>query len=317
MIYSDLKEILVAHGYEISELYAYTYGCGVLESIDWIHKDTGKWLLVCVQPTDEYEKELEALPDGTEIEWDDTKLEVTGVALESVFVTESGFMDNSKDGILLKDKNIKERYKLLDAISGDEGMSCYYTHGMEYLETAIFAQTKPFEHEINILKAHMENLERIKTEFWPVLEKYDFFQEYSSLFSITEKGYSKDCSDPTVVFRFKYPGMGGVIAFYTDCLDGRLKLSNLKEFPENFEEWLTKDFMCYCGETCLEYKYLFDPDYIAGTSYTNFWKIAQGLDDYDKGYKSKEWLKKLSFEGLPMKDNQYLKDRYDRVFLDD
>lgn len=315
MLYTEIEKILNDHGYKVSDGLAYEYCCGVLEAVDWVHTITGKYVCVLVQPTLEYEKELLNLKDGEEYETDFSKLEVTGMFLESVFVNQAGFMDNSREGIILKDG--LERHKILDHISGEDGMKSYYVHDFKYLEIAINAQIHPFEHERHILKCHMENLEKIEALYKPVLEKYDFFESYSSLFDVTTDNSSiRDNSDPSLVFEFRYPSICHKdIWFSTDCLDGRLKLNDGKELPEDFEKWLLNDYMMDkpLSKPLLEFRYIFDSEYLPKTSYYNIWNLLQTIDEYKKGYCDKEKIKKLSFEGVPMKDYQYLKDEVNEI----
>lgn len=311
MLYPEIEKILLDNGYKVSDDLAYNYFCGMLNAIEWV-SPTDKSVMINLQPTDEYEEELKQL-EGKEVDFDLSRMEVHAIFFESVFVPECGFTDNSRDGIILQDK--PNKYSLLDTLAsegGHDGMKYYYQHDFSYVDTAIRCQLKPFEQERFILECHLENLKTI-SECSKILEKYDFYADYSSLFDITKDNYaSKDSSDPFVYFKFKYGSLTSGVYLCTDCLSGKLKVND-QLMPDNFEEWFIANIINGKHGLKLEFKYLFDSDYIPGVSDRNIWEIYQIEESFEKGYKGIEALINLDWTGVPMKDYQYLKDRIDKL----
>lgn len=102
------------------------------------------------------------------------------------------------------------------------------------------------EQEEFILKSHIRNMKRIKDEFLPILERFDFYQYYSSILDCKgdESEFSKSSSNPLIVFKHKTAGFNeNTIYFETDCINGKLKVQNEYYTSDDFENYIINNVM--------------------------------------------------------------------------
>ena len=260
-------DILLSLGYRESkenEL-GYQFLNGYLTNVD-MYSPTGKLVTFDVTGSAEYDEYIEKLTqehpnEEIDFTWDYSRMVVNFVFFESPICNVSGYIDNDRSGLTL------------DGIDREESGFDYYPHKLTTANLRKFAyiQEHPIEHEYKIAKAHVRNLSKINKVFIPILDKYDFYQDYSSLLDSTvDSGYEKDNSNPFVTFKHKYAKSARheCIVFETDVFNGKLIL-NGEYFSGDFEKWLIEDFMkdkkVYTTnniyDTKIYFRYLFDDSY--------------------------------------------------------
>lgn len=286
-------DILLSMGYRKSrdDEYGYTYFCGMMEQVE-MYSPTGKCVCLSVYPTESYENYLTSLDEDTEVEWDFNRMKVTGILFESCICNVAGFMDNSRPGIFLNGE--RHPYAILDNMGG---MDEYYPHVLtdSLFKKCAWIQEHPIEHEMKIIQCHCRNMKKVVNDYLPILNKYDFYQEYSSVLDAdVESGHAKDSSNPFITFQFKHGShTHTLITFETDCITGKLLL-NGEEFKGDFEKWMVEEhlFDKKYNEYYLEFRYLFDSNYKPETA-NEIWhalemnrELKEHPEYFDQWYKN-------------------------------
>lgn len=199
----DFAEILYSKGYKESSVGAYEFLDGSLQSVDFVKNEFLVSLHTC--ETEEYEKYLRSLPDGTEYEADYNGYIVVGAFIESPICNIADFYDGDSSGITLVAETTE-----------------YHQHSLDLFEKCLELQTPNLiEHELFIMKKRIEHLNWAKNELIPVLNKADYIIEYDSFFKCNVNSDSSN-----MVISFKHPNtLNGSIDVYTDCITGDIIIS--------------------------------------------------------------------------------------------
>lgn len=238
--------------------FGYEYVNGCLSSID-MYSPTGKRVNIVVEPVEEYIDEIINNPnnidENEEFNWEYDRILVLFVKFESSICNIMGYVDGDKS------------YLTLDGVVRNDNFDNYIPHKLnnETLTKFAWIQEHPIEHELFIVGAHYNNLRTICYDYIPILEKYDFYQSYSSVLDCRiESGSEMLSSNPFVRFNHKYYDSINYSNFTieTDCITGELLVDG-KRLDKPFEKWLTEDFMYDKKYNCYYngYRYLFNKDY--------------------------------------------------------
>ena len=243
--FKSFEKYLNSLGYFISDGLCYEVVNGILYFVTFDNKEYGTTLKLKTIPNAAYRKELDKLSDGDEVEINPYDYDVNGAYIPCSICNIAGFVDNCKDGISLVDV--------------DDG---YNPHLMKDFKKCVWIQNHVMEQEEFILKSHIRNMKRIKDEFLPILERFDFYQYYSSILDCKgdESEFSKSSSNPLIVFKHKTAGLNvNMIYFETDCINGKLKVQNEYYTSDNFENYIINNVMKdKYNNIEIDYKYLFD-----------------------------------------------------------
>ena len=165
--------------------------------------------------TDEYEEELRSLPEGAEINPDYSRMECTGAFLECVICYPEGPVHGTS-GITISD--------------------------MDYFWKAFEMFQNPSKAKKRIMSVHLKHSEYIEKHFAPILEKYDFYNNYDSYWDCNEKTYIG--AQPIIGWKYKYSSKD--IDFKTDMLTEKLYVDgNIWNEDDDFEKWLIDNVMTY------------------------------------------------------------------------
>ena len=165
--------------------------------------------------TDEYEEELRSLPEGTEIDPDYSRMECTGAFLECVICYPEG------------------------PVQGTSGITVY---DMDYFWKAFELFQNPSKAKKRIMSIHLQHSEYIEKHFVPILEKYDFYNNYDSYWDCSEKTYIG--AQPIIGWKYKYSSKD--IDFKTDMLTEKLYVNgDIWNEDDDFEKWLIDNVMTY------------------------------------------------------------------------
>lgn len=247
----DCAEFLNGMGFEESP-FAYDYLNDELVSYTMKNKNNVNVVITC-HPSNKWDEVVNNLNDDEEIEIDFNEHIVDYIIVRGIVCTEENYLTGNKEGIVLN-ANAKE--------------DSYHCHQItaNALKTAILAQEKPSEHMIGILRSHIRHVETLKTNLFPILEKYDFVETYNSVLDIT--GNDRNTSDVYSVF--EHPNDFGhlSISVATDCLTGELVVSGFEDvdFYKATKEDIDKLFVeriltdKETNEPMLIFAYLLDDD---------------------------------------------------------
>ena len=159
----DYIDFLVQRGYSSA---GNQFICGYLEYTDLEKKDTLGHVTLFTRYTEEYTKELESLPEGTEFEIDFSRVEVTGAWFKTLITypeKTNSFCDEGT-GIIVEGKEFEDNF-----------------------EKVLWISENPTEHELGTIRSHYRNLEYFMKNFKPILIKYDFYECYDSFWDTTER----------------------------------------------------------------------------------------------------------------------------------
>ena len=235
--------------------------------------------------TDEYEEELRSLPEGTEIDPDYSRMECTGAFFECVICYPEGPCDETS-GINISD--------------------------MDYFWKAFEMFQNPSKAKRRIMQLHLEHSEYIEKHFAPILEKYDFYNNYDSYWDCGEKTYIG--SQPIISWKYKYSRED--IDFRTDMLTEKLYVNcDIWNEGDDFEKWLIDNIMTYKlgPETFygLEFERFFDSD--PKWTPTSHREILALTDNICMLHEGKDvYYKDINFDIIPEK-YKYLIDQYNEL----
>ena len=252
-----------------------------LTGID-LYSETERHIRLEVCYTDEYEEELKSLPEGTEINPDYNKMECTGAFFECCICYPEG------------------------PCQGTTGISI---NNMDYFWKAYEMFLNPSKAKNRIMKIHLEHSEYIEEHFAPVLETYDFYNDYDSYWDCSEKTYIG--SQPIIGWKYKYSSKD--IDFKTDMLTEELYV-NGKVWDKNndFKKWLIDNVMTYKlgPETFyeIEFERFFskDPKW-APTSHREILCLSDNIRQLAEGKKPR--YEEVNFDIIPESYN-YLIEQY-------
>lgn len=290
--FKSFEKYLNSLGYFISDGLCYEVVNGILYFVTFDNKEYGTTLKLRTIPNAAYRKELDKLSDGDEVEINPYDYDVNGAYIPCSICNIAGFVDNCKDGISLVDV--------------DDG---YNPHLMKDFKKCVWIQNHVMEQEEFILKSYIRNMKRIKDEFLPILERFDFYQYYSSILDCKgdESEFSKSSSNPLIVFKHKTAGFNeNTIYFETDCINGKLKVQHEYYTSDDFENYIINNVMKdKYNNIEIDYKYLFDSRYKPNT-WQEALKIHQIVNDVNNNRFSNETIKEriadIDLSALPYED---------------
>lgn len=250
-----------------------------------LYSETERHIRLEVCYTDEYEEEIKNLPEGTEINPDYSKMECTGAFFECCICYPEG---------------------LYQGITGID------ITNMDYFWKAFEMFLNPSKAKNRIMKIHLEHSEYIEEHLAPVLETYDFYNNYDSYWDCSEKTYIG--SQPIIGWKYKYSSKD--IDFKTDILTEELYV-NGKVWDKNndFEKWLIDNVMTYKlgPETFyeLEFERFFskDPKWTL-TSYKEILVLSDNIRQLTEGKKPR--YEEVNFDVIPKK-YEYLINQYNEL----
>lgn len=259
--------------------------------VDWylmgmdLYSEAERHIRLEVCYTDEYEEEIKNLPEGTEINPDYSKMECTGAFFECCICYPDGPYQGTT-GIDIND--------------------------LDYFWKAYEMFLNPSKAKNRIMKIHLEHSEYIEEHFAPVLETYDFYNDYDSYWDCDEKTYIG--SQPIIGWKYKYSSKD--IDFKTDILTEELYV-NGKVWDKNkdFKKWLIDNVMTYKlgPETFyeLEFERFFseDPKWTP-TSHQEILILSDNIRQLREG--KKPHYKDVNFDAIPKK-YKYLIDQYNEL----
>lgn len=196
----EFVDILYDRGYKETK-YPYTFLDGHLQVVDF---EKNGWIVqIECNETEELEKYLKSLDEGTEYDINYNNYEVSSILIQSPVCNIANFIHGNRDGILLV------------AEPND-----YYTHGLELFEYCLELQkVNLLNHELKIMKDRIKLLEWAKESFIPVLEKVGYHALLSSFFCCE---FNSDSSD--MIVEFDHPSNSSV-SIITDCITGEPKIN--------------------------------------------------------------------------------------------
>jgi len=262
----------------------YNYLDHYLTHID-LYNDIEQRITLEVCYTEEYEEELRNLPEGTEIDPDYSRMECTGAFFECVICYPEG-PRNETSGITISD--------------------------MDYFWKAFEMFQNPSKAKRRIMQLHLEHSEYIEKHFAPILEKYDFYNNYDSYWDCAEKTYIG--AQPIIGWKYKYSSKD--IDFKTDILTEKLYVNcDVWNEDDDFEKWLIDNVMTYkLGyETLyeLEFERFFDNDpKWTPTSHREILMLTDNIFQLREG--KEVYYKDINFDAIPEK-YKYLIDQYNEL----
>lgn len=281
VVLAKLLDELKAKGFEPKW---YDYLDYYLMRID-LYNDIEQRITLDVCYTEEYEEELRSLPEGTEIDPDYSKMECTGAFFKCVICYPEGLRQGTS-GITVSD--------------------------MSYFWKAFEMFQNPSKAKKRIMQLHLEHSEYIEKYFVPILEKYDFYNNYDSYWDGSNKIYIG--SQPIIGWKYKYSTKD--IDFKTDILTERLYINcDIWNDGDDFEKWLIDNVMTYKlgHETLyeLEFERFFDSD--PKWAPTSHQEILALTDNICRLCGGKEiYYKNINFDIIPEK-YKYLIDQYNEL----
>lgn len=235
--------------------------------------------------TEEYEEELRSLPEGTEINPDYSRMECTGAFLECVICYPEG------------------------PVQGTSGITVY---DMDYFWKAFELFQNPSKAKKRIMSIHLQHSEYIEKHFVPILEKYDFYNNYDSYWDCSEKTYIG--AQPIIGWKYKYSSKD--IDFKTDMLTEKLYVNgDIWNEDDDFEKWLIDNVMTYKHgpETFyeLEFERFFSED--SKWTPTSHQEILMLSDNIRRLREDKNLhYNDINFDAIPKK-YEYLIDQYNEL----
>lgn len=246
---SEYKEYLESQGYELEYTQAMN---GELTSVTFIDKyekiielgvyETSEWaeeLRKMAKESDTGEVEYDINPENYIVDWAQIILTVC---------SERNFLNGDSGSIYLVN-DIEE--------------SDYYTHSLELFKKCVSLQKMGLvEHELEIMKAHINLLDWANKVLIPVLEEADYVISYSSLFDVSS---DRENSDLLVMFEhYNESNYDYHLWMATDCITGEYKFAkDLDLYGKSKEEvkqilldkiWRSDD------ENPSKYTYLYRPE---------------------------------------------------------
>lgn len=281
VILDKLLDELKAKGFEPKW---YNYLDWYLTHID-LYNDAEQCISLEVCYNEEYEEELRNLPEGTEINPDYSKMECIGAFLECVICYPEGPRDETS-GITISD--------------------------MDYFWKAFEMFQNPSKAKKRIMQLHLEHSEYIEKHFAPILEKYDFYNNYDSYWDCNKKIYIG--SQPIIGWKYKYSRED--IDFKTDILTEKLYVNcDIWNDGDDFEKWLIDNVMTYkLGyETFyeLEFERFFDNDpKWTPTSHQEILALTNNIQCLREGREIR--YEDVNFDAIPKK-YECLIDQYNEL----
>lgn len=285
----DYIDFLVQRGYSSA---GNQFICGYLEYTDLEKKDTLGHVTLFTRYTEEYTKELESLPEGTEFEIDFSRVEVTGAWFKTLITypeKTNSFCDEGT-GIIVEGKEFEDNF-----------------------EKVLWISENPTEHELGTIRSHYRNLEYFMKNFKPILMKYDFYECYDSFWDTTERHSSaprfdyrhiNTRSDFDIDFIFTTnPITGSLECNAPSKLFGDKSKDLCSLSPKEFEKYLIEDY--FSGDLKFEYILSSDPRYTKD-SYIEIMKLMFSLRYMKDG--TGQVYKDIDFEKIPEKYNDLIRD---------
>lgn len=281
MVLSKFLEELKVKGFEPRW---YNYLDYYLTHID-LYNDIEQRITLEVCYTKEYEEELCNLPEGTEIDPDYSRMECTGAFLKCVICYPEGPRQGTS-GITVSD--------------------------MDYFWKAFEMFQNPSKAKKRIMSIHLKHSEYIEKYFAPILEKYDFYNNYDSYWDCSEKTYIG--AQPIIGWKYKYSSRD--IDFKTDILTEKLYVNcNIWNEDDDFEKWLINNVMSYkLGYENfyeLEFERFFSEDSKwTPTSHQEILMLSDNIRRLQEG--RNPYYGDINFDIIPKK-YEYLIDQYNKL----
>lgn len=169
-----------------------------------------KYIRLEVDYDPDYEEEILDLPVGTEYVPDLDRMECVGVFFECPISYPSKSSED-ETGIYIGD------------------VDNYFWRGFD-----LFENPSKFRNEV--IRLHLDNTDYVEKNFTPILKKYDFYNDYDSLWDIEEK-FS---STPSFSWRYKFDEHISIY-FETDPITKDFIVSGeVWDKSKDFENWLIK-----------------------------------------------------------------------------
>lgn len=173
-----------------------TFLGGSLEIVEFIKNDF--YINLYVTETEEFSNYLDSLEPGTEYKVEYENYIVKSAFIESPICNVSNFFDGTTNGIELVSKP-----------------NDYNKHTLDLFEQCIgFQKTNLLEHELFIMSCRKKHLMWAKDNLIPILEKYDFYINYDSVFDTKRERCSSN-----IRIDFEHPNRADFV-IEVDCLTG-------------------------------------------------------------------------------------------------
>ena len=211
----EYADFLYKNGYK-ENFAPFTFLDGHLEIVEFIKNDYH--INLYVVETEEFSDYLSSLEPGTEYQVEYENYIVKSAFIESPICNVSNFFDGTTDGIEL----------VLEPTT-------YNNHTLDLFELCInFQKTNLLEHELFIISNHQKHLTWAKDNLIPILEKYNYYVDYSSLFDTKQER----CSSNLRV-DFKHPN-NAMLVIETDCITGNLDIWSDTQLYEGVVDLVNK-----------------------------------------------------------------------------
>lgn len=194
----EYADFLYKNGYK-EDFAPYTCLNDYLEIVQFTKN--GFLIRLYVEETEEFSNYLSSHPEiEYEIKYENYNVE--SAFIESPICNVSNFSDGSTDGVeLVVEPNEFNKYTL------------------DLFEFCInFQKTNLLEHELFIISNHQKHLTWAKDNLIPILEKYNYYVDYSSLFDTKQERCSSNLR-----IDFKHPN-NAMLVIETDCITGNLDI---------------------------------------------------------------------------------------------
>ena len=161
---TDIDNLLKPYGYE-RKWYDSIYG--LIQSIDYMKEGVDDPITLSIKYDEDYEEEVET---------DFSRCNATVICIPSQIVTETGFIDGSKDGIVLSISSLNEDEK-------------YHTQDLtiENIKKALWINEHLDEHECFIMKKHIENIQDIRNRLEKFNKQYNYICKFNPIFGCREE----------------------------------------------------------------------------------------------------------------------------------
>lgn len=168
---TDIDNLLKPYGYE-RKWYDSIYGW--IQSIDYMKEGVDDPITLSIKYDEDYEEELCHVEE--EVETDFSRCNATVICIPSQIVTETGFIDGSKDGIVLSISSLNEDEK-------------YHTQDLtiENIKKALWINEHLDEHECFIMKKHIENIQDIRNRLEKFNKQYNYICKFNPIFGCREE----------------------------------------------------------------------------------------------------------------------------------
>lgn len=168
---TDIDNLLKPYGYE-RKWYDSVNGC--IQFIDYCKEGVKDPITLSIKYDEKYEEELREINE--EVETDFNRCYAVVICIPSQIVTETGWLDGSKEGIILSIQSLDEEEK-------------YHTNDLtlENIKKALWINEHLDEHELFIMQKHLENIQNIRNRLDKFNKRYNYICKLNPIFECREE----------------------------------------------------------------------------------------------------------------------------------